>query len=334
MKGIEDEIRLILNSLKFSSSFDDLILFMKAKELAISHKLPYWEIEANLNIAWYYRKNRQYKIGNQFASLALRQAISEKQPRQKVRAIMTRAAMHAKMGHMNVATALYELAIKESEKIPDTELIAGGHYGKGTLCQLLGETEKAEHHFRIALDCDVPHSSYHARLLNNYGMMLAHKGDLDQARKYYLDAILFNEKNRDKTNLSYNFNNLAEVLDKMGDPKQALLLFEKSCSIKEEVDDHPGLCYSLVNMIRIHLSHADLDKASETLERLFRFSKKDLKYRRKALEFEIDIKLRRGLESEVRKSKILLEEVDHLIHTEKKKAAMEELTIDKDALRV
>ncbi|SFC35653.1 tetratricopeptide repeat-containing sensor histidine kinase [Spirosoma endophyticum] len=208
----------------------------------------------------------------------------------KARLYATQALQLAQQLHMDVAEAdAYNLIsatyrIESNYPLAKTYLLRaipiwdqmkkpkGLSQGYNNLSNMLIEGEKnydlALVYAKKALEINTKEglTKYIPETYNQIGLVYKNKGNLEQARYYFLEAARLTEKGpADKqANLSMFFNNLSKVTLEQGQPKEALAWAQRATTINQRFDNQLSMTYSLENTARVYASLGNL-KQAETL---------------------------------------------------------------------
>ncbi|MBN1800702.1 MAG: tetratricopeptide repeat protein [Candidatus Lokiarchaeota archaeon] len=87
----------------------------------------------------------------------------------------------------------------------------------------------------LAIDEQLGDLSGKATDLNNIGLLLDNKGELDEALRMYREALAIDEQLGDLRGKAVRLNNIGSVLYKKGDLKKALDYFQEALSINERL---------------------------------------------------------------------------------------------------
>jgi tetratricopeptide (TPR) repeat protein len=113
--------------------------------------------------------------------------------------------------------------------------------------------------------------STQAQLLNNYGMILAARGEHEQALEHHERALaLFvRDLGEDHPRVAHSVTNLAQALDKLGRREEAWAGFERAQAIRERTlgPDHPKAAIGVFNLGYIRFSQGRPAEALPLFER-------------------------------------------------------------------
>ena len=101
----------------------------------------------------------------------------------------------------------------------------------------------------------------------NIGLIYLNKKELDTAKKYFDEALIFFNKNPHSRGLGELYNNLAHYHGLKNDPKLAKDFLYKAEKIFTESDDHFGLSDTYLFLAQIFLKENDLDQATSYIQK-------------------------------------------------------------------
>jgi tetratricopeptide (TPR) repeat protein len=106
-------------------------------------------------------------------------------------------------------------------------------------------------------------SVWESLALNNIGMILMNRGDLDQALEYFHQSLTIEDQLDDPEEKAIRLNNIGMALDKQGNMDQALKNYFQALAIKENLGDFKGMETTLSNVGKILQAQGKLDKSMD-----------------------------------------------------------------------
>jgi tetratricopeptide (TPR) repeat protein len=124
-----------------------------------------------------------------------------------------------------------------------------------------------------------------ASALGNIGLIYKAKGDLDQALKYYQEALEIDKEISFRQGEANQLGNIGLIYKAQGDLDQALNIFQDILEIHREIGHREGEANDLGNIGNVYYLKGDLDQA--------------LKYQKEALKIDKEIGFREGEASDL-----------------------------------
>ena len=93
-------------------------------------------------------------------------------------------------------------------------------------------------------------------------------GEVDEARRLYLDAFKMYEEVGDRAGMATSLNNIGGVYAETGQPERALEYYGKALPLLEEVGDRAGESVTRYNMAMIYRDQGKLQSAVEELRQV------------------------------------------------------------------
>ena len=103
----------------------------------------------------------------------------------------------------------------------------------------------------------------YARVTNNLARLYFSDGNYDAARRYYDEALTFDNDVSNERGAAADYEGIAEILFEQQEYEKALDYFKKSLAINESIDDRHQAALALSGMGRVYQDRgrADLDNA-------------------------------------------------------------------------
>lgn len=120
-----------------------------------------------------------------------------------------------------------------------------------------------------------------AGILNNIAFIWNYQGKVDSALLFWERSLQLREEIGDKKGVANSLTNIGFVYHNRGDISRALEYYSRSLKIQEEIGEKSGMAYSLHNMAAIHQDQGDMDGA--------------LKYFARTLKLREEINDKRGI---------------------------------------
>ncbi len=107
------------------------------------------------------------------------------------------------------------------------------------------------------------YKKYLADALNNVGYNEGNAGHFDSALVHYQQSFKIREEINDLEGIAISLNNIGFVYTNTGDPKMALNYFKRSLKIQEQIGDKNTMSSTLTNIGSIYDGEGDIPKALE-----------------------------------------------------------------------
>lgn len=156
-------------------------------------------------------------------------------------------AEYTRTGRLELANEKLQKALQQDSRSPEA------HHYYALLQQKLGETAKADQHFRTALR----YSPKDPQLLNNYGSHLCNNGYYSEATKQFMAAL----NDPLYTTPEFAYTNAGICIKKSGDSVQAEKYFRKSLEVK------PTFGSALFQMAKLKYEQGDDPRAQAFIHR-------------------------------------------------------------------
>ncbi|MEH2260323.1 tetratricopeptide repeat protein [Nostoc sp.] len=128
--------------------------------------------------------------------------------------------------------------------------------------RFLGLVQEAVSHYQQALDlCPEEKLQTKAAILNNMATVIARQGDIARAIVLWEQSLEISEQIGDVEGKASNLNNTAQVIAQQGDIARAIALYEQSLEISEQIGDVKGKATTLSNMAQIFADQGDIARA-------------------------------------------------------------------------
>lgn len=109
-----------------------------------------------------------------------------------------------------------------------------------------------------------------SRALNNIGIIHDLRGDFSAAVLFYQRSITIKEQMKDESGLAQTFDNISFVFARQGDTAQALEYLQKSLVLWKELRNKPGMAEALNHIGRVYTNAGDPEKGLEYLRESLR----------------------------------------------------------------
>ena len=113
-----------------------------------------------------------------------------------------------------------------------------------------------------------------ARAVHNLGIIAIHQGQLDQAQKYFTQALEIRRPLQDNQGINRALGNLGRIAEMRGDLKSAEGYYQQSLSIAREIGDLSATAYALGNLSSLYSSEGQRPKARRYMEESLELSRK------------------------------------------------------------
>lgn len=198
-----------------------------------------------------------------YASEALKSSTTEKNDKEKARALFSIGYSHEMKGAYFEALEAYMKSLELYYQMEDASGIASLTSYIGSLYKMTGDYPVALNYFSTSLD-------YYSRLndkqgmafaWNNIGVTLYWSGATDRAKSCYINAIsLFREAN-DSISVASAYNNLGLVAMDENKNNEALELFEAALGCSIEIGYQEGIATSYSNIGDVYEQSGDYETA-------------------------------------------------------------------------
>ncbi|MDD2964017.1 MAG: tetratricopeptide repeat protein [Bacteroidales bacterium] len=154
------------------------------------------------------------------------------------RALLGLAGLSGLKGQFAAADSLFNEVRQIIAHQPDTTLLLGYHLKFGNHWVMLENLDSAGHHFTEGLRLAqlTNRAAYIQGFSISHGQALSEKGDFAEAARVLFDALKTAEKTGNKPHQAVVLQNLALVMSRTGDYQQALMLQQRSSSLKRELN--------------------------------------------------------------------------------------------------
>jgi len=113
-----------------------------------------------------------------------------------------------------------------------------------------------------------------ARAVHNLGITAIQQGQLDQAQKYFTQALEIRRPLQDNQGINRALGNLGRISEMRGDLKAAEGYYQQSLSIAREIGDLSATAYALGNLSSLYTSEGQRTKARQYMEESLELSRK------------------------------------------------------------
>ncbi len=162
----------------------------------------------------------------------------------------------------------FEEALEIDEKLGNLEEKAINLNNIGLLLKTRGELDKALKNFKEALKIEEKLGNLEGKapILNNIGGIFQNRGEHDKALKYYESALVIAEELGNLEGQSNILNNIGGIFQDRGEHDKALKYYESALEIAEELGYLEGQSTLLNNIGLIFQDRGELDKSLKYYE--------------------------------------------------------------------
>jgi tetratricopeptide (TPR) repeat protein len=138
-----------------------------------------------------------------------------------------------------------------------------------------GELDQALKYYQNAMSIGkkIGNNSPIAGPLNNIGNIYLDWGELDQAMEYYTKSLVIQEKKGNNLSVAICLNNIGRVYRNKGELDHALSYFRKSLKLREEIGNKQRIATILGNIGSVCRFQGELNHALECFEKSLKFNK-------------------------------------------------------------
>ncbi|OQX28642.1 MAG: hypothetical protein B0D92_07910, partial [Spirochaeta sp. LUC14_002_19_P3] len=133
----------------------------------------------------------------------------------------------------------------------------------GVILGKRGKLDEALKYFREALDIyrELGERSGEAVCLGNIGLIFYNRGELNNAMKHYREALDIYRKLGERSGIASTYNNIGRIFKDRGEPDEAIKNYREALDIYRELGERSGIASTYNNIGRIFKDRGELNEA-------------------------------------------------------------------------
>jgi len=225
---------------------------------------PAKHVEQLYGIA-YRMKNTDPHTSLEYADKGFKLAVEQNNGRYIGNYQYIKAKIYRQIGEKETAQQFIDLAIQQFKDIAAKDRIANALNEKGWLLYSKGEFDDARNQFTEALTIckEINNNVLIAVNLNDIGVTYYEEGVSEKAAEYYLKSAKIREENKDRHGLMKSYNNLGILYKQRDKYDQAIEYYNKGLEIALDLDDKIRVTTYYNNIGNIFQKKEDYKKAEE-----------------------------------------------------------------------